>query len=446
MTKLSFKPHAYQQTAYDFAMQNPYCAELLDMGLGKSVITLNVIHTLIYNLEITKPLIVAPKFVTRHTWPAELDKWEHLSGLTISVIAGTLTERLAALEANADIYCVSRDNIAWLSTHLRNNWHFDMVVLDESSNFKNQGSKRWQAISYRLPSIKRMMLLTGTPIPNGLMDLWAQIYLIDRSNPKRLFEFQNSFIMTYFDAVKRLGHGGMKYEIKKGAEEIIYSKINDLCLSMKAADYLDLPERQDIIRKVTLSDYSEYEQFKRDKILELPEGEITAFNAASLYTKLLQYANGAIYDADKNYHVVHDEKLDALEEVIEELQGANCIIVYQFKSDIERIRKRIKDTVILKGNKEIADWNAGKINKMLTHAASTAYGLNLQHGGHYIIWFGVPASLELFQQMVARLLRQGQLHMVRNIMILVSGTPEIKVYRALLDKTFRQDQLFEALK
>lgn len=441
---MKYIPHKYQAIAYRKAYNNPKFMHLLDMGLGKTVVTLTLIADLLNEFEIFKPLIVAPKFVAENTWPAELAKWDHLEGFKLSVITGTEAQRIRALEANVDIWVISRDNILWLVKYLGKKWNFDMLVLDESSNFKNPAAKRFKAVKTILPKLKRLLELTGTPIPNGLMDLWSQMFLIDQG--QRLFKFKESFRATYFQPTKALAHGAMQYEINKGAEDLIYEKIKDVCLSMKAVDWLDLPERRDIVRPVELSDYSEYEQFKRDKILELEEGEITAFNASSLYIKLLQYANGAVYDSDSTWHVVHDEKLDALEEAIEELQGQNVIVFYQFKSDIERIKKRLPDCVQLKKAEQINDWNAGKINILLAHPASTAYGLNLQHGGHYIIWFGVPASLELYQQAVARLARQGQKYMVSNIMILVKGTPEYKVYRGLINKTFRQDQLFEALK
>lgn len=439
-------PHPYQKIAIRKALINPKNIHLLDMGLGKSSITLFVIKRLMNDARIRKPLIIAPKFVTEHTWPAELNKWDQLEGFTMSVISGNPEQRLEALKAKADIYLVSRDNIVWLQALLRNRWDFDMLVIDESSNFKNPSSKRFKAVERILPKLKRLLELTGTPIPNGLQDLWSQIFLLDRG--KRLFEYPTSFRYYFFHPTKALAHGAMQYEINKGAEEIIYDKIKDICLSMKAVDWLDLPERRDIVRPVVLSERlkKQYEAFKRDRIYELPEGQITAFNASSLYMKLLQFANGAVYDEMSDYHVVHDEKLDALEEVIEELQGQNVIIFYQFKSDIARIKKRFPDCVQLRKSEQIKEWNAGKINIMLAHPASTAYGLNLQEGGHYIIWFGLPASLELYQQAVARLARQGQKFMVSNIMLLVKGTPEYKVYRALIDKTFRQDQLFEALK
>lgn len=441
-----YVPHRHQQIAIKRNIDNPFYIDLLDMGLGKTSITLFVIRDLLNQLLIKKPLIVAPKFVTEETWPAELAEWDQLEGFTMSVIAGTETERISALKTQADIYIVSRDNILWLERYLGRKWAFDMLVLDESSNFKNPATKRFKAVKRILPKVKRLLELTGTPIPNGLMDLWSQMFLIDQG--ERLYKYKESFRAMYFHPTVALGHGQMQYEINKGAEEIIYDKIKDRCLSMKAVDWLELPERRDIIKPVYLSEKlkKEFEQFKRDRIIELPEGQITAFNASSLYTKLLQFANGAVYDSSSEYHVVHDEKLDALEETIEELQGANVIVFYQFKSDIERIKARLPKCVQLKKSDQIRDWNAGKINIMLAHPASTAYGLNLQAGGHYIIWFGLPASLELYQQAVARLARQGQKFMVSNIMILVKGTPEYKVHKSLMDKSFRQDQLFDALK
>lgn len=441
-----FKPHPYQNIAIKFAKLNKFCALILDMGLGKTIITLTVLRDLLNNCEIYKPIIVAPKFVTQHTWPAELAKWPHLDGLTISVIKGNPEQRIKALNTVADVYIVSRDNIVWLVDHLKGGkrWDFDSLVLDELSSFKNHKAQRFKAVRKIRPRCQRVIGLTGTPTPNGLIDLWSQVYLLDQG--KRLYKFLGSYRQMYFHAAQKYGDHIFSYEINKGAEEVIYDKVKDICLSMKAVDWLDLPERNDIIIEVELDDYSEYKQFRRDKILELPGGTITAFNASSLYIKLLQYANGAVYDEDHNYQVVSDAKLEALKELLEQLQGKNVIISYQFQSDIERIKKAIPDVVQLKSTKHIIDWNAGKINKLLAHAKSMGHGLNLQEGGHYIIWFGVPAGMEDYWQLVKRVDRQGQKYPVFNYHLTIKGTPEAKVYKNLMDKTFNQDKLFEALK
>jgi SNF2 family DNA or RNA helicase len=439
-------PHDYQLRAIATGKENDKYLYLLDMGLGKSVVTLTILKYLLNRSEVLKPLIIAPKFVAGDTWPTELAKWDHLAGFTMSVIAGTATERVQALNSNADIYVVSRDNIAWLVTYYGRKWPYDMLVLDESSNFKNASSKRFKAVKSVLPRTKRLIELTGTPIPNGLIDLWAQMFLIDQG--ERLHKFRESFRALYYHPTKALAHGAMQYEINKGAEDIIYDRIKDRCLSMRAVDHLDLPERRDIIREFYLSpaEMEAYKAFKRDKILETHEGQITAFNSSSLYGKLLQFSNGAVYDEDKNWHLVHDKKLDLLEEVVEEAQGHNVIICYQFKSDLERIKARFPTAVHIKKVEQIKSLKAGEINIAVCHAASLGYGLNLQEHLHIMIWYGLTNDAEQYWQMVKRIDRQGQKFMVSNIILLAHGTSEYKVHKSILDKTYNQDKLFEALK
>lgn len=436
----------YQRKAINSGIDNTKFAFLLEMGLGKSIVTLTIIKTLLNRSEVLKPLIVAPKFVVSDTWPNELAAWEHLNGFTMSLIVGNPEERIAAVHRNADIYVVSRDNILWLVNYLGRKWTYDMLVIDESSNFKNHTSKRFKAVKTILPRLKRLLELTGTPIPNGLIDLWAQMFLIDGG--ERLYKFKESFRAIYYHPTKALAHGAMQYAINKGAEDLIYEKIKDRCLSMRSIDYIELPERRDIIREFYLDaeEMAAYNDFKRDKILETHEGQITAFNSSSLYGKLLQFSNGAVYDENKNWHLVYDKKLDLLEEVIDECQGHNVIVCYQFKSDLERILKRFPTAVHVKKVEQIKPWNDGEINIMVGHAASIGIGLNLQHGGHIMIWFGLTNDAEQYWQMVKRIDRPGQKFMVSNIILLAHGTSEYKVHKSILAKTYDQDCLFEALK
>lgn len=438
---IGFKPRRYQRQAAEFLRDTPFCGLYLDMGLGKTIVTLTVIKEKLFNFDILKPLIIAPKLVASHTWPAEFDKWDHLKRLTYSVIAGNETERIAALNKNAHFYLINRENVVWLVNHIGfKRWPFDYLIADESSSFKNHQAKRTRALYHIKPKLKGMVLLSGTPAPNGLIDLWAQIHLLD--DGKRLYKHITAFRNEYFFQSK----DGYGYEPRRKAEGEIFEAISDICMCIKSEGHIDLPERQDIIKEIELDDYTEYKKFRKERILELPEGQITAFNAPALYTKLLQYANGAVYDSDRKYHTVHDAKLDALEETIEEIQGRNVIIFYQFQSDIERIKSRIKNAVLLTKDSQIEDWNKRRIPVLLAHAASKGQGLNLQDGGNYIIWYGIPASMEHYHQAIKRLHRSGQTKTVFNIHLMVKGTPERKVYNALLDKTFTNDRLFDALR
>lgn len=441
---MDFEPHPYQTIAMKWALNRPYCGLILDMGLGKTAVTLTVIKQLLDCVEILKPIIVAPKMVTEQTWAAEIEKWPHLHNLDLSIIAGTEKKRITALKRKADIYIISRDNIAWLVNLPSYRWNFDMLVLDELSSFKNRTSQRFRAIRKIRPKVNRVIGLTGTPAPNGLIDLWSQLYLLDEG--QRLGKTVTSYRIKYFHPEKSNGHIVYTYGLNKQAEQGIYDSISDICLSMRAEDWLTVPARQDIIKELVLDDYSQFKKFKETQVLNIAQGEISANNAAALYNKLLQYANGAVYDDDKNYHVVHDKKLDAIEEAVEELQGKPVIIFYQFRSDIERLTNRFKDIRILKTPQDIRDWNNGKINILLAHPASAGHGLNLQQGGNYIFWFGLPWSLELYQQAVARLHRQGQTQIVFNYHFMVKGTPEYEVYSRLLDKTLTQDKLIDALR
>lgn len=413
------------------------------MGLGKTAVTLTATDKLLAWFEVKKPLIVAPKLVTEQTWSAEIEKWDHLRHLKLSRIIGTPAERIAAMNADADIYIVSRDNIAWLVSYYGRKFPFDFLIIDEWSSFKSRTSNRFKAIKSIRGFLTRIVGLTGTPAPNGLMDLWAQLFILDAG--ARLETTIGGFRQRYFRTVN-IDQYTKQYELRPGSEAYIYDKIKDICISMEAKDWLDLEPRIDQVQRLKLPNMKAYKEFEREKILEIADQTITPVNAPGLYNKLLQFCNGAVYDDDKNYHVVSDAKLDLLEENIEALNGKPVIVFYQFKSDIARIQARIKNVVRLTSAKQIDDWNAGKIQILLAHAASTGHGLNLQKGGHHIIWFGLPWSLELYMQAVARLDRQGQEEAVINIHLITEGTIEELVWKRLGIKGLTQQGLIDALK
>lgn len=442
---MKYKPHEYQLVAIAHILENPYAGCFLDMGLGKTSITLTALEFLINSVEIRKPLIIGPKLVTEQTWSAEIAKWDHTKNLKLSRIIGTEKERIAALYRPADMYAVSRDNIAWLVQYLlkqpKKIWPFDALIIDELSSFKNRDSMRFKALRKVAPRCERVIGLTGTPAPNSLLDLWPQMFLLDQGQRlgKTLTEYRNN----YFNA----NYNGFGYEIKEGVSDIIHDKIKDICISMRAIDHLQLKQRMDIPKHIDLATMKGYLEFRKKETLALTdELEITPLTAAGLYSKLLQYCNGAVYDEDKTYHVVDNTKLDAVVEAYEELNGQPVIIFYSFRSDIERITKRIPEAQMIKNSADIERWNRGEIKCLLAHPASMGHGLNLQAGGHYMFWFGLPWSLELYLQAVARLDRQGQLEQVRNLMFIAKGTVEEIVLQRLIDKTLTQDALIAALK
>lgn len=457
-----YKPHNYQTFAGQHILDNPEAGLFIGMGLGKTVISLTAIDRLMFDeMTISKTLVVAPKKVTEHTWKAEIEKWNHIKHLRISIVSGTERERLQALRVAADIYAISRDNIAWLVGHYQNAFPFDMMVIDESSSFKNANSQRFKALRTVRPLVKRVVVLTGTPAPNGLHDLWSQIYLLDQG--ERLGKTLTSFRSNYFTEGNKTGHVVHNYNIRQDVnedgtpkepnpyEQRIYNKIGDICISMKAEDYLDLPKRIDRINEVILSPAlkKQYNAFERDLILSLDTAEeITAMNAAGLTSKLLQFSNGAVYDADKVWHEVHREKLEALAEDMEAANGKPVLIFYSYKSDVERIQAHFKSykPIVLKDGKDIDRWNRGEIQMLIAHPASAGHGLNLQYGGHLIEWFGPTWSLELYQQAVARLDRQGQTEPVINTRIICKGTIDEDVILALENKATLQDAVLEAVK
>lgn len=444
--------HGYQERAVQFAIEKTHCLLALEMGLGKTASTLTIINFLTYeDLEINRTLVIAPKRVVESVWDTEAAKWEHTKHLTFSKVIGTQKQRLQALDKKADIYLIGRDNVPWLcGLYGGNMLPFDLCVIDESSSFKNHNSVRFKSLKAVQPSFKRVIELTGTPAPNGLLDIWAPMYLLDRG--KRLGKFITRYREDYF----RKKYSGFGYEIRNGAEQMIYDKIGDICMSMKAKDYLDLPGRidNDIVLQMPDDVRKMYEEFEREKVLEFldeiegDEKEITAINAAALANKLLQFANGAVYDELKKYHVQHNIKIEALAEIMEEAQGKPVLVAWTFKSDRDRILKELAKykPVELKDNKTIEDWNDGKIQLLMMHPASGGHGLNLQSGGHIIVWFGQTWSLELLQQFNARVDRQGQEEIVVINKLIMGGTMDERVIASQNDKDFTQEGLMQAVK
>lgn len=442
-----YKPHNYQIKALDHVLTNSHSALYLGMGLGKTSITLTALEYLINSIEILKPLIVAPKLVAEQTWQAEIEQWDHLKNLKLSRIIGNEQERIVALYRKADIYIISRDNISWLVAYLlkqpKKIWPFDMLILDELSSFKNRDSRRFKAVRKIAPKCKRIAGLTGTPAPNGLMDLWSQLYLLDQGERlgKTLTGYRDEYFIKNFN--------GFGYTIREGVAPIIHDKIKDICISMSAEDYLDLPPLINTIREVHLNDMVGYLKFKKEEVLPLMNGdEIVPLSAAAMYSKLLQFSNGSVYSSDKRYHIVDTAKLDMITEDIENLNGEPVLVLYQFISDKERLQQRFPNARGIKNKQDIDDWNAGKIEIAIVHAAGVGHGLNLQKGGSIIMWYGVPWSLELYQQVVTRLHRQGQIQLlgVRNIHYLSVGTIDDLQILRLNGKATTQDDLLRALK
>jgi SNF2 family DNA or RNA helicase len=442
---MKFIPHGYQNYAIEYIKNHPVTALLLDMGLGKTVTTLTAIRDLMYDsFEVHRVLVVAPLRVARDTWPEEIRKWDHLKDLTCSVALGTVTERRRALQKQADIYIVNRENLVWLWKNCR--MEFDMVVLDELSSFKNQQAQRFKAMKALRPKVKRIVGLTGTPSGNGLMDLWAEFRLLDMG--ERLGKFISQYRNAYFQPDKRNGMVVFSYKPLPGAEAAIYQKISDITVSMKATDYLKMPDLVSVRTEVNLSEAERkrYQDFKKSLVMKLPDGEVTAANAASLTLKLSQMANGAIYTDDGKTIHLHDRKLDALEDLVESANGRPVLVAYWFRHDRERIQERMEARE-LKESRDFADWNAGKIPVALIHPASAGHGLNLQQGGSILIWFGLTWSLELYQQTVARLWRQGQESRTVIVQhIVTKGTIDERILKALEKKDSSQAALIEAVK
>ena len=443
---MRYKPHNYQTYATHFIEDHREVALLLDMGLGKTAITLTAIDALVRDLfDVSRVLVIAPLRVARDTWPAELRKWEHLKGLTYSVAVGTEEERRAALRERAVIHIINRENVDWLVNKSGIPFDYDMVVIDELSSFKSHQTKRFRALMKVRPKLKRIVGLTGTPSSNGLMDLWAEFRLLDMG--KRLGRFIGQYRETYFNPDKRNQHMIFSYTPKAGAEDEIYRQISDITISMKAGDFLEMPERieSEVVVALSEKERHRYERMKTEMVLELDGREIDAVSAAALSNKLLQMANGAVYDEDRKVVALHSRKLDALEDIIEAANGKPLLVAYWYKHDKERIQKRFGVREI-KSSADIAEWNAGKIPVALIHPASAGHGLNLQDGGSSLVWFGLTWSLELYQQTNARLWRQGQKDTVVIQHIIAKGTIDERVMAALAQKDKTQAALIDAVK
>ena len=443
---MKYNPHEYQKYATEFILNHPIAAVLLEMGLGKSVITLTAIYELMLNrFEVGKVLVIAPLRVARDTWPMEIEKWDHLKGLTYSVVIGTESERKAALKQKANLYLINRENVDWLITKSGYPFDYDMVVIDELSSFKSASAKRFKSLLKVRPKIKRIVGLTGTPSSNGLMDLWAEFRLLDMG--ERLGRFITHYRNNFFVPDKRNQQMVFSYKPRAGAEDAIYRLISDITISMKSADYLKMPKclYNEVEVKLSDKECAVYDELRYEMVVALGDEEIDASNAAALSGKLMQMANGAIYNDDREVFHIHDRKLDALEDLIEGANGKPVIVSYWFNHDLDRIKKRFKVREI-KTSKDIRDWNNGDIPIAVIHPASAGHGLNLQSGGSTLIWFGLTWSLELYQQTNARLWRQGQKETVVIHHIITKDTVDEDVMKALRLKEKTQDDLINAVK
>ena len=449
---MRYNPHNYQKYAIDFILENPVAAILLDMGMGKTSIVLTAIKKLILEeFEVSKVLIIAPLRVARNTWPEEIGKWEHLKDLRYSVVVGSAAERRAALKEEADIYIINRENVPWLVEGSGVDFDFDMIVIDELSSFKSCQSKRFRSLMKVRPLVNRIVGLTGTPSGNGLMDLFAEYKLLDMG--ERLGRFITQFRLNYFKPDRMNGPIVYSYSLLPGAEERIYEKISDITISMNAKDHLDMPELISSECRVYMNDEEKgkYKELKEQLVLQLPKVEITAANAATLTGKLLQLSNGAIYGDDGKVSIFHERKLDALEDLIESANGRPVLVAYWFKHDLARIKERLERIKVgfseISSPESIREWNRREVPVGLIHPASVGHGLNLQRGGNILVWFGLTWSLELYQQTVARLWRQGQASgCVSVIHIIADGTVDERVMKALEMKDTTQAALIRAVK
>ncbi len=447
---MKYIPHNYQDFATQHVVDNPYSGLFLDMGLGKTVSTLTAVNRLMYeDFEVDKVLVIAPKRVAEDTWTTEATKWDHLKHLRVSVVLGSEGERKAALRAKADVYVINRENVAWLVGFYQSAFPFDMVVIDELSSFKSSKSIRFKALRMVRPKMKRVVGLTGTPAPNGLIDLWPQLYLLDMG--ERLGKTITGYRQQYFTPGRTNGQVVFDYKLRNDSEERIYERISDICISMKAEDYLELPEciYQTVKVKLSPKEKAKYDAFEKEQILALEDAEdISAVNAAALTNKLQQFANGAVYDEERNVHEIHTAKLETLEEIMEEANGKGVLCFYNFKHDLSRIERKLKSykPVRLEGSKDIAAWNRREIELYLAHPASAGHGLNLQEGGDVIAWFGPTWSLELWLQANARLKRQGRKRPVLIIVFVAEGTIDEDIMTAVDGKKDKQDILMEAVK
>lgn len=443
---MRYVAHNYQNYAKDFILAHKVSALFLDCGLGKTITTLTAINELMYDsFEISKVLIIAPLRVAQSTWKDEIEKWDHLNLLRYSIVVGDEKERLKALKQNSDIYIINRENVDWLVTKSGIDFYFDMLIIDELSSFKSHTSKRFKSLLKIRPYFERVVGLTGTPSSNGLMDLWAEFRVLDLG--ERLGRYITHYRNEYFLPDKRNGAVIFSYKPQPNAEERIYRRLADMTISMKSAEYLKMPEL--ILNELEINldeeDQIKYKKFKKEMVMTIQEKEIDAINAASLSNKLIQLANGSIYDDDKKFYEIHNKKLDKLEEIIESANGKPVLIAYWFKADKERIEKRFKVREI-KTADDIKQWNMGMINLALIHPASTGHGLNLQSGGSTLVWFSLTWSLELYQQTNARLYRQGQKDTVVIHHLIIKNTIDEDIMKSLKRKDKTQEALMRAVK
>ncbi|TWH46350.1 DEAD/DEAH box helicase [Sporomusa sp. KB1] len=447
-----YRPHQYQEYATQRILDTPFIALLLEMGLGKTVSTLTAIDLLLHDyFDSGKVLVIAPLRVADDTWAREVDKWDHLRHLRISKVLGSADQRRRALRANADIYVTNRENVEWLVGELGTKWDFDTVVVDELSSFKNHQSKRFRALRRVRPMIKRVIGLTGTPAPNGLIDLWPQIYLLDQG--QRLGKTITAYRDRYFVPGERSGHVVYNWKQKKESEQRIYEAIEDIAVSMAAKDWLQLPERVDRIIPIKLNNNARalYKQLERDLLLPYKDADVVASTAAVLSNKLLQMASGAVYDEERGVKLIHDAKLDALEDIIEAANGKPVMVIYNFKHSLSRMQERFPQARILRkgrdGNQDIADWNSDKIPLLLLHPKSAGHGLNLQDSScQTVVWFDQIWSLEEYQQANARVYRQGQTRRIVVLRLVTEGTRDEDAIEALERKDTGQEALMQSLK
>lgn len=447
MTAKSFVPRPYQEFAIEQIVKKPAVALMLDMGLGKTAVTLTAIDLLLYDyLEVKKVLVIAPKRVAESTWTDEIANWEHLNMLRASKVLGSEKNRIKALDTRAEIYIINRENVPWLVSYYKSRWPFDMVVIDESSSFKNPQAQRFKALKKVLPKINRIVELTGTPAPNGLLDLWPQIYLLDRG--ERLGRTISQYRREFFTPGAGNGYVTYEWKLNQGADKEIYNRISDICVSMKSEDYVSLPPVIYNRVPVKLPDavLKRYKELEKEMVLELANTELVATSAATLSNKLLQLANGCVYDAEGESIELHTEKLTALGDLIGLNEHEHFLVFYWFKHDIEAIKKHFSYARELKTVNDIKNWNAGKIKMLLVHPASAGHGLNLQYGGNVVVWYGLTWSLELYQQANKRLHRSGQTKTVIIHHLIAQGTIDEDVMEALQDKDTRQSNMLEAVK
>ena len=447
---MHYNPHTYQTRLKDFIISNRYAFLTVDMGLGKTVTTLTAVRELLEDyLEAERVLVIAPKSVAENTWTSECAKWDHLAHLRVSVVMGTEAQRIKALETPADIYVINRDNVVWLTEHLGNSWDFDTVIVDESSSFKNPQARRFKALRKVRPRIRRVILLTGTPSPNGHMDLWAQMWLIDMG--ERLGRTLGSFRTKYFKPGRSNGHVVYDWHLLPGAGDKISAKMQDVTVSLKAEDWLEVPDliETDTLIALSPTETKAYRDFERDQLMSLDGKDIEALTAAALANKLLQFTGGAMYDTEHGWHTVGDAKLRALEDLVETAGDEPVLVFYQYKHELERLQERFKplQPVTFSGEPEILKkWNEGSIKMLLCQPASVQYGLNMQEGGHIIVWYTPTWNLEQYQQANARLHRQGQERPVLCYRLICAGTIDERVVKALNVKDNAQETLLRLIR